>query len=306
MNPKFKPNLAAKRDKGLPLIYPGYDSPKIDGIRATVFNGVAYSRSLKPIPNLGFQFWVKANASKLQGMDGEITIGGANHPNCMQRSMKIMKADADVDFRFNVFDWVPEHNLDAYQFEARTEFVHTNMRDLEQAVIVPQYYVCDPDLTPRHEATFLEQGYEGLMHRSAEGLYKFGRSTEKEGGLVKVKNFIDDEAIIVGYYEEMHNANDKVLNELGKLRPTSHQAGLKGKGTLGGFIVRRWSTATGPYGATFKVGTGYSADQRAEYWAEREELVGSLIVFKHFDHGVVDAPRHPVFKSFRDVLDTSA
>jgi DNA ligase-1 len=306
LNPNFKPNLAATLTEGKPLIYPGYDSPKIDGIRATVFEGVAYSRSLKPIPNEHFQRWVRNGASYLQGMDGEITIGGATHPNCMQNSMKIMKKDGEPDFVFNVFDWVPEHKLDAYQFEDRMEFVHTNCVGRNpQLVVVPQHATFGEGWTQGLETQFLEQGYEGLMHRSAEGLYKFGRSTVKEGGLVKVKRFSDAEAIIVGYEEEMHNANDKAVNELGQLRPSSHAVGLKGKGTLGSFLVRNFENdPCGEVGPVFKVGTGYTADQRRAFWIDREDYIGELLTYKFFDHGIVEAPRHPVFKAIRHHEDT--
>jgi DNA ligase-1 len=51
------------------------------------------------------------------------------------------------------------------------------------------------------------------------------------------------------------------------------------------------------------VGTGFTADQRADFWSRREQLRGQLVKYKHFPHGVKDAPRHPVFLGFRDPED---
>jgi len=40
--------------------YPVYVSPKLDGIRCLVENGVCYSRKWKPLPNKQLQEWASA------------------------------------------------------------------------------------------------------------------------------------------------------------------------------------------------------------------------------------------------------
>ena len=45
----------------------------------------------------------------------------------------------------------------------------------------------------------LNAGYEGLMLRDPNGIYKFGRSSVKENILLKVKEFMDDEAEIIAF-----------------------------------------------------------------------------------------------------------
>ena len=49
----------------------------------------------------------------------------------------------------------------------------------------------------------LKDGYEGLMLRDPNGVYKFGRSTVKENILLKVKDFMDDEAEIISFREKI-------------------------------------------------------------------------------------------------------
>jgi DNA ligase-1 len=39
------------------------------------------------------------------------------------------------------------------------------------------------------------------------GTYKFGRSTVRDNILLKVKRFLDDEAVVIDIEEKMHNEN---------------------------------------------------------------------------------------------------
>jgi DNA ligase-1 len=301
--PGFKPNLAATLTKPELIKFPVWVSPKIDGIRCVVFGGVAYSRSLKPIPNEFVQAWVKSNAKFLDGLDGELVVGDATDPNCMQNSMSVMRKGGEPDFTFYVFDAV----LPGCEFWERSDYVFDvacSKARPERATPVPQHLVTAPDSLDALEAEWLAEGYEGMMIRDHCGMYKYGRSTEREGGLVKVKRFVDAEAVIIGFVEEMHNTNEAKKDALGRTERSSEKAGLVGKGTLGAFIVRRTDPFIDATRPPFNIGTGFTAAQRVDFWNRRDELLHQLVTFKHFDHGTVDAPRHPVFKSFRHIEDT--
>jgi DNA ligase-1 len=69
-------------------------------------------------------------------------------------------------------------------------------------------------------------------------------------------------------------------------------------GVLGGFNVRDLKT-----GVEFSVGSGFTADMKAEYWQVRDNLIGTLIKYKFFPSGGKDKPRHPIFLGFRDRRD---
>jgi DNA ligase-1 len=139
---------------------------------------------------------------------------------------------------------------------------------------------------------------EGVILRDPAGLYKFGRSG-KTGPLLKVKRFIDFEAEVVGVYEEMHNANEAKTNELGRTERSTAKAGLVGKGTLGGLVLR---ALNGPAeGVEFRCGTGFDADARKVLWKHRERLTGKTAKIKSFPIGVKDKPRHPVWLGWRDM-----
>jgi DNA ligase-1 len=295
----FKPNLAATLTKPELIKFPVYCSPKIDGIRCVVFDGVAYSRSLKPIPNIHVQAFVKSNAEWLDSLDGELVVGSPTDPNCMQNSMAVMRIQGEPEFTFHVFDRIVAYFHGNTSFIARRSMIQAllDYRNHPRVVMVPQHLSYDLGALDTHELLFLNMGYEGMMIRDPDASYKFGRSTEREGGLVKVKRFTDAEAVIVGFEEEQHNANEATKNATGNTERSTAKAGLVGKGTLGALAVER-------DGVRFNIGTGFSASQRKEFWEARDSIMGRIVTFKFFDHGTVDAPRHPVFKSFRHVEDT--
>jgi DNA ligase 1 len=292
----FKPNLAAKFTKPELINFPVWASPKIDGIRCVVFGGVAYSRSLKPIPNPFVQEWVRAGAKWLDGLDGELVVGSATDANAMQNSMAVMSKSGEPDFTFHVFDAV----LPGVEFWERNDYaqhIYGNAR-LERLQFVPQHMCTSMEMLDTKESLWLSAGYEGMMIRDHCGMYKCGRSTEREGGLVKVKRFVDAEAVVVGFVEEMHNTNEAKRDALGRTERSGAKEGLVGKGTLGALCVELCNGYDRNC-PTFQIGTGFTAEQRRDFWERREELDGCIVTFKYFDHGIKEAPRHPVFKSFR-------
>jgi DNA ligase-1 len=90
----------------------------------------------------------------------------------------------------------------------------------------------------------------------------------------------------------MHNGNVATVNELGYTERSAHQAGLVPMDTLGALVLKH---DAGP----FRCGTGFTDEQRAQIWANRESLMGRMAKIKHFKIGVKDLPRFPVFLDFR-------
>jgi DNA ligase-1 len=167
--------------------------------------------------------------------------------------------------------------------------------------MVPHIPVSSIEELETAEKEFLTRGYEGLMIRDPNGPYKQGRSSEREGYLMKVKRFEDAEARIVEYYEEMENQNVAFTNELGRSARSTAKAGMVGKNRLGGFHV---VGVGGRYdGVEFDVASGAMAhSMREELWKTRD-LIGTLLVYKYFPTGGDTKPRHPIFKGFRDERD---
>jgi DNA ligase-1 len=144
------------------------------------------------------------------------------------------------------------------------------------------------------------------MLRTPNSPYKQGRSTLKEGWLLKVKRFKDSEAEIIGFEEQMENTNEKTKDELGHSKRSSHKAGMVGKGTLGKFLVREIGS-TPWFGREFAIGTGegLTNELRQEIWDNRDKHLGKILTYKYQVHGIKELPRLPISKGFRDERDMS-
>lgn len=296
----FKPMLAKDYDPAK-LIYPVYASPKLDGIRCSIVNGRPMSRTLKPIPSK----WVHNCLAheRFDGMDGELIVGDVTAKNVFSHtSSHVMAHDKVFEFTYYVFDL---HNYPV-EFDTRLAALRVRIEEEYSGVTRPicnivalnQTVIHSDEELALYEAEQINLGFEGVILRKINGEYKFGRSTVNEGYLLKVKRFEDSECVVLGVVEQLKNNNEKVVNELGRSKRSSHQENKVGKGTTGALYVRDLES-----GMEFHIGTGMDDKLRQEIWDNRETYINSIVTYKFFPVGVKDLPRHPVFKGFRHKED---
>src|SRR4051812_20439337 len=84
-----KPMLAKDGDLSK-ITYPVIVQPKLDGIRCFIVDGVARSRTFKPIPNAEIQ--AALGRSEFDGLDGEIVVGDPTAEGCMQTTSSFVMA----------------------------------------------------------------------------------------------------------------------------------------------------------------------------------------------------------------------
>lgn len=235
--------------------FPVLASPKLDGIRGMVVDGRLRSRTGQPIPN--------AHASKLfgrpelSGYDGELIVGSPTSPNALRDTNAALSCSKwRPAITFYVFD-----NFSApgpYADRLRT------LRASPGVVILEQVLIKNRAQLLAYEAKVLAAGYEGLMLRDPAGVYKNGRSSGCEQGMLKLKRFVDGEAVIL----EVIATNET------------------GGGRAGALRVRDLAT-----GLEFKIGTGFSNEEREVYWQLRDGAPGLIVKYKSFlvanERGVV-------------------
>jgi DNA ligase-1 len=161
-----------------------------------------------------------------------------------------------------------------------------------------------PEELQAYFAQCLADGHEGVCFRTFRSpMWKCtsadGRSTFAEQWLVKWKAFHEAEAEIVGVEEEMHNDNAPTVDARGLQVRSSHQGNMCGKNRLGALVCKL------PGGTVFKIGTGFTAQQRVNLWLAQVSLVGQLVTFKSQQYGEHEAPRIPIFKAIRNPRDIS-
>lgn len=281
----YKPMLAATIEDLNALHFPLLASPKLDGVRCVVRGGHALTRSLKPVPN----HYIRAYLSRpeFEGLDGEIMVEGT----FQDITSATMSHDGEPDFTYAVFDLY--HPADGYtdRYARMLEVTDARILHVESTVL---HKVAD---VLKYEENALAEGFEGVMLRAPRGLYKCGRSTVREGGLLKLKRFFDAEAEVIGVEPLYHNTNAPHRDATGRQVRPSDQAGQVASGTLGALVCRR------PDGVEFRVGSGFTQAQRVSFWQQKSQLIGQLCKYKYLPIGAKEAPRHPVFLGFRDKSD---
>jgi DNA ligase-1 len=115
--------------------------------------------------------------------------------------------------------------------------------------------------------TFVADGYEGIMLRACQGLYKHSRSAD----LLKYKEFFDDEYEVVGFKE--------------------------GEGQEKGCVL--WMCKT-EKGQTFHCRPRGTRDDRAELFQKGPEYVGKKLTVRYQELTDEGLPRFPVGIAFRD------
>lgn len=294
MDTNFKPLLATQLDDLTTIKYPVYASFKLDGIRAVIFNGVALSRSLKPIPNKHIQQWAKANAEVLEGVDGEFIVGSPMQETVFRDTTSfVMSHDKVQDFTFYAFDVVTTE-----PFVDRLNALKRKVLP-DNTIVLKQVLITSSTNLEAFRTDVVAMGYEGVMIRLPGGKYKYGRSSVKEQILLKMKLFKDEEFEIIGYECKYHNSNEAKTNELGRTSRSTSKDGMVALDTLGVLYLRT------PDGKEFGCGSGFDDKTRDELWSVRDSLKGQLATVKYFDVGGYETPRFPVFKGIRSTIDLS-
>jgi DNA ligase-1 len=277
------------------LVYPVLGSIKLDGIRCWLPEGKPVTRNLKPIPN---RFVQHELSERYEGLDGELIVGDPTDPDCYRKTNSaVMSVDGEPDFHFWVFDCVITPNASFLERYAQVDQEFNP--PLPRIKVVDQTEIWNHEQLLAFEQEALNAGHEGVMLRRPHAPYRFGRSTARGGELNKLKRFVDAEAEVIGYIEEMANNNEATTNALGRTERSSHQENKTGKGRLGALHCRELAE---PY-AFFYLGGGFTAAHRAEFWEQRDTLLGKIVKFKHFEIGRKDAPRFPIWLGFRDRSD---
>jgi DNA ligase 1 len=314
---KFSPMLGTHAPSNLSsLRYPLLLSEKLDGIRCLIAEiewaranlnfqskhqeyldsaryAIALSRSGKPIPNRFVQ--EQLDSPDLIGLDGELLASDKFN----ETSSAIMSHAGEPAFHYRVFDLFDRPS---------DEFEHRNMA-LEQKAFprihsscailrVPHVAVHRPKEIIYNYESLLTQGAEGVILRDPKAPYKFGRSTIKQQGMLKIKPLIDFEATVIDVEQGSINTNRVERDELGYARRSTYVANLVPNEILGALTCEK-------DGVRFRVGIfkGFTKDELRLMWKQRQFLIGKIAKLQSMDHGVVDKPRHCRFLGFRDTTD---
>lgn len=314
----MKPMLASDyaEDK---IRFPVIAQPKIDGVRALNMTGTLTGRSLKKHANRHVTGYF--SHSSLAGFDGEMAAEQECHPDlCRLTTSALSTIDGAPWIMWHVFDYVtPETKSLPYEqrlvaMASRVAALKADPQLHELAChlqLIPSVMCASLEQLLEVDAVWLDMGYEGTILRDPQGLHKQGRSTVKEGGLLRIKRFIDFEVEVTEILEGVTNTNEAQTNELGLQFRSTHQENMVPNGMVGammGRVIKDILDSKGAVlfaeGSIVKIGAGsMTHEDRVRFFKEPSLLIGQIAKGKMFPKGVKDKPRFPTFQSIRSKTD---
>lgn len=313
----MKPMLADDWVQGK-VRFPVIGQPKIDGVRGLNQHGGLTGRSLKLFKNrYTTNFY---SHSFFKGFDGELAAERETHPDlCRLTTSAVGTIEGKPFTLWWLFDYINENDIGAPYVERYVQMVETvkTLQDSPDCMpwaghlrIVPfKLITCMEELLAFDDEN-LDAGYEGTIIRDPLGKHKQGRSTAREGGLLRIKRFIEAEAEVLEIFEGESNQNDPQVNELGHQFRSSYQDKMVPNGLVGAMDCRALVDVLDrdrvviSKGQVFTVSAGSMPhDLRGHYFRNPEMLLGKTIKFKFFPKGIKDKPRFPTFVTIRDPAD---
>lgn len=197
IQPMRNPMLAMDyRKAGHRIKFPASISAKMDGVRTVAsLEGsevVLKSRGGKVYPTPKHLVTELTDALKRMSapLDGELYLHGLPL-NEIQSAAKCPQDHPDVKLGFAVFDMC---NTDL-SYAGRLEVLNINMPPAKYVTLLKTQEVsCEEDIKLQHDV-YVKEGYEGIMVRNLDGLYKYDT---RSPDLQKYKEFKDAEYRVVG------------------------------------------------------------------------------------------------------------
>lgn len=300
------------------LSFPLGAQPKIDGVRGLNMLGRLTGRSLKAHKNkYTTAFYSK---SCLMGMDGELAANHECHPDlCRITSSAVGTIAGEPYTLWWLFDYVtvetrklPYKDRYAALIERVRELYHIDNTVWQHLRVVPMRICNNLEELLACEEEWLQMGYEGVCIRDLDGMHKEGRSTVREGGLLRIKRFIEEEALVTQVLEGEENCNDPQINELGRQFRSSHKSNMVPNGQVGSLRATLLKDILDPVtkvklldkGQEITISPGNMPhDKRKHYFENQSELLNHVVKFKFFPKGLKDKPRFPTFITIRSTED---
>jgi ATP-dependent DNA ligase len=275
------PMLAHDYNKrGKSIAFPCYVQRKLDGVRCIAIpeRGL-YSRNGKQFPHLEH---LHRCVNRLGSFTGSIILDGELYSDelSFQEIVGIVKKETlrpgDEEKMKKIYLYVydciqlsrPSIPYKERFAELQSRFSTLGTSNIPNLRLLPTAVCSSEDEMKRLHAEYVVEGYEGIMLRAMNGVYKIGhRSTE----LQKYKEFFDSEYPVIGFKQ--------------------------GDGEEKGCVI--WQCRT-PAGLEFAVRPRGTRADRIELFANGATYVGKMLTVRYQELTTDGVPRFPVGISFRD------
>lgn len=252
--------------------------PKLDGVRCIAIskNGVTnlYSRNGKSISDnyqdtiiKDLNAWSLDNAASAV-FDGELM--GSDFTATVSHFRKKTGADTSSHF-YHIFDWMPYEDWINKKSSMNCQTTREKLEDMclqssSKFLRIVKRDVVFPDKIKQMHDIYVREGYEGVMIKTLDTNYKFGRGFN----VMKLKDFYDADLEVVGFEE----GSGKYENSLGAI------------------IVKNKEIRV-------NVGSGFTDEERKVIWENRGEFRGKIVEVRYQEETPDGSLRFPTFRGWR-------
>ena len=282
---KYFPMLAHTYDpsstkkKKNDIVFPCYVQPKLDGLRCIVYMSTSGSTSggsivcqsrtgsyFETMDHIVKEITPYFKESKNIVFDGELYTTEMPFEELagLIKKKKITEKDRErlKHVKYHIYDIINDE-----PYSKRCTWIHDNIREKRYLSSVPTF-LSDKKEFKKYFSEFVEDGYEGIMLRNVDGLY---RCNYRSHDLQKYKEFMESEYEIVGAKE--------------------------GDGRDKGTVI--W-VCKNEEGKEFSVRPRGTIEMRKEWFENSNEYIGGMLTVIYQELSEMGIPRFPVGKSIRD------
>lgn len=285
--------------------FPVVIQPKIDGVRGINHGFGLTARTTKKFDNLHSTMFFSQGG--FTGFDGELAAEDERHPRlCNLTTSALTTIQGEPWLMWHIFDFVNSETI-RQPYLVRLQVAAEKVLHLKNNYpllgahlkLIPWVLVHNMDDLQMHVQKHIAEGYEGTIVRDPNGMHKQGRSTPREGGLLRIKGFVEEDAVVIRVEEGKQNNNEATINGLGLTERSTHKANMIPNGMVGALICTDVNT-----GQEIKVSAGrLTHEERVRYFQNQDLILGKTIKYQHFLKGRKDKPRFPTFQSMRAEVD---
>lgn len=255
------------------IIYPAYTQPKLNGIRCLAENVDGkfmkyYSKMGKPLdPFLGhLTDPLLCITYPGEIMDGELYKHDWSFQKIASHAKRLQPTSPQLEYW--IFDMADDEEKFEERYSILLDRLHHSSHDNPILQLVLCSQVADEAQVKYMHDKYVEEGYEGVIIRNADGMYRFGYRT---ADIQKYKEFEDKEFPVVGGHE--------------------------GTGQEEGCVIFECATETN---AIFSVRPKGSREKRQRWWKELDQIVGKQLTVRFQERSEDGIPIFPVGIAIRD------
>lgn len=311
-SPMLAPNVEVPMTD---LKYPVLASLKMDGVRAIVYDGEMLSRNWKPFSTtiqIHFAKFIQQSRKTGHVFDGELYAHGMPFNEIMS-AIAPRNTELPDGLHYCAFECTSKGDWDAgnggHRFDKRVwmckDWISVHLSpNYTRVEAIGHEIIEDAETLAAFYSGALETAYEGLITRDPAAHYKHGRATILEASIFKFKEWVNADAVIIGFQQATRmktavKSGERTRDEMGYLERSSKKDTRELVEAIGSFKVRLEDGVE--CFVVLSKQMGWAREKLA--WATKDQWLGKQVEIRFQGVGTKDKPRFGAITKLREDLE---